>query len=255
MSEPVIPNVSPPVNPDTPQGQQPTAATGATATEQPLALTVHSLPSPDGAGDAPRRTVTGRLKMLLVLLVCAAPVVASYFTYYVLRPEGRRNFGELITPQRPIPLLAVQDLQGQVSNLQAQRGQWLLIAVGPAACAAMCQQYLYLQRQLRESLGREKDRLDRVWLVTDTGPLDPALQPALQGATVLRVPAAQLAQWLLPGTGHTLEEHLYLVDPLGNWMMRFPARLDVAGAAKAKRDVERVLRASSFWDKPGRGTQ
>ena len=41
--------------------------------------------------------------MLLVLLVCAAPVIASYFTYYVVRPEGRRNYGELIEPQRPFP--------------------------------------------------------------------------------------------------------------------------------------------------------
>ena len=236
------------MKPDAQHGQQPEPDA-----EQPLALTVHSMPLPGGAASTPRRTVTGRLKMLLVLLVCAAPVVASYLTYYVLRPEGRRNFGELITPQRPIPLMAVQDLQGRVSNLQAQRGQWLLITVGPAACATMCQQHLYLQRQLRESLGREKDRLDRVWLVTDTAPLDAALQPALQGATVLRVPPAELAQWLVAGAGHTLEEHLYLVDPLGNWMMRFPAGLDIAGAAKVKRDVERVLRASSSWDQPGRG--
>jgi hypothetical protein len=72
--------------------------------DQPLGLTVHSIPAPEQAMDLQaRRSVGGRWKMLVVLLICAAPVVASYFTYYVVRPEGRRNFGELINPQRPLP--------------------------------------------------------------------------------------------------------------------------------------------------------
>ena len=53
--------------------------------------------------DAGRRTTSGRWKMILVLLVCALPVIASYFTYYVIRPQGRSNYGELIDPQRPLP--------------------------------------------------------------------------------------------------------------------------------------------------------
>jgi hypothetical protein len=81
------------------------------------------------------------------------------------------------------------------------------------------------------------------------------MRPALAQATVLRVPAAGLSQWLAPSPGHALADHLYLVDPQGNWMMRFPARLDIAGAAKAKRDVERLLRAANAWDEPGRPSQ
>ena len=78
------------------------------------------------------------------------------------------------------------------------------------------------------------------------------LKPALQQATVLRLPREQLAQWLQPAAGRVLEDHLYVVDPMGNWMMRFPARLDRKGAARAKRDLERLMRASAGWDKPGR---
>jgi hypothetical protein len=105
---------------------------------------------------------------------------------------------------------------------------------------------------MRESLGKEKDRLDWVWLVTDGAPLPKALEPGLQQATVLRVDAAALAQWLEPEAGHALSDHLYLVDPMGNWMMRFPPGLDTAAAAKAKRDLERLLRASASWDTAGR---
>jgi hypothetical protein len=223
--------------------------------DEPLGLTVHSMPSPTQAIDREeaRRTVSGRWKMLVVLACCAAPVIASYFTYYVIRPEGRRVYGELIDPQRPLPAVVATLPDGRsTTTLRALKGQWLLITVADAACDALCERQLYLQRQLRESLGREKDRLERVWLVSDAAPVPARLANGLQGATVLRVPADALAQWLAPVAGHALAEHLFVVDPLGNWMMRFPARMEAAGAAQAKRDLDRLLRASSSWDEPGR---
>lgn len=223
------------------------------AADEPLALTVHSMPSPEALGeDTGRRRVTGRWKMIVVMLMCAAPVIASYFTYYVVRPDGRRVYGELIDPQRPLPMLTVATRDGTPVPLSSLKGQWLLVAVGDAACDALCEQQLYLQRQLRESLGREKDRMDRVWLISDANAPPARLDNGLHGATVLRVPAAQLAQWLAPAAGHALAEHLYVVDPMGNWMMRFPARMDAAGAARAKGDINRLLRASASWDEPGR---
>ena len=222
--------------------------------DEPLGLTVHSLPSATAPGlvDDSRRTAVGRWKMLLVLAACAAPVIASYLTYYVIRPDARRVFGELVEPQRPLPDLPGAAPDGTAVNLRTLRGQWLLVSVAGGACDTACQQHLYLQRQVRESLGKDKDRVDRVWLVNDASPVPAALRPALKDAIVLRLDPGALAQWLKPSDGRRLEEHLYLVDPLGNWMMRFPAALDMAGAARAKRDLERVLRASASWDTAGR---
>ena len=223
------------------------------AQDHPLGLTVHSLPAPEqSVTDDAARVVQGRWRLLLLLLVCAAPVIASYFTYYVVRPDARRNFGELIQPQRPLPELTATTLDGQPVVLSTLKGQWLLVSVGSGACGPACEQQLYLQRQLRESLGKEKERVDRIWFVTDAQALSAALQDGLKGATVLRVPQAQLAQWLEPATGHALPEHLYVIDPMGHWMMRFPAQLDLASAVKAKRDLERLLRASASWDPAGR---
>ena len=221
--------------------------------DQPLGLTVHTLPEAlNTEVRAASRTRIGRVKMLVVLLICAAPVIASYLTFYVVRPEGRRNFGELIDPQRSLPDAMGSTLDGKAVNLKALKGQWLLVSVSPAACAEQCARHLYLQRQLREGLGKEKDRLDWVWLVNDAAPVAPALLPALKEATVVRVPPSELSQWLVPHAGHALEDHLYLVDPLGNWMMRFPANLDAQGATNVKRDLDRLLRAASHWDKAGR---
>jgi hypothetical protein len=218
--------------------------------DEPLTLTVHSLPTPDrGDTDRAAATRSGRWKMLGILLVCAAPVIASYLTYYVIRPEGRRNYGELIQPQRPLPALSGTDAQGRPMELTALKDQWLLISVADSACDAGCERHLYLQRQLRETLGKEKDRLDWVWLRTGAPVLSEPLRQATATATVLHVDGGALARWLQPAEGRRIEEHLYIVDPLGNWMLRFPADID---PSRAKRDLDRLLRASAFWDKPGR---
>jgi hypothetical protein len=231
----------------------PAAADPPQAPDQPLGLTVHSLPQPqDAALEDARRTATGRWKMLAVLLVCAAPVIASYFTYYVIRPEGRRNYGELIEPQRPMPELVGADLQGGPVALPSLKGQWLLVSVASGACDAACERHLYLQRQLREGLGKDKERLDWVWLVADQVPVRDALKPALAQARVVRVDGALLAQWLQPAPGRALADHLYVVDPLGHWMMRLPPGQDAAHAAKVRKDLERLMRGSAGWDKPGR---
>lgn len=227
----------------------PDISTSKVPADQPLGLTVHALTVPARQGADTR---TGRWKMIAVLLVCAAPVIASYFTYYVIRPEGRRNFGELITPQRPMPGIATTDLSGKPGTLSSLKNQWLLISLGTSACDAACQQRLYFQRQLREALGKEKGRFDRVWLLLDSGDVDARLMPALSEATVLRVSKDAALQWLPAEQDQRAEEHLYVVDPLGNLMMRFPARMDAEGAAKAKRDLDRLLRASGSWDKEGR---
>jgi len=221
--------------------------------DAPLSMTVHTLPNPHEVVMVDeKRTRAGRWKMLAVLLVCASPVIASYFTYYVIRPEGRRNHGELIQPQRILPAMEVSKLNGDKVALNSLKGQWLLVSVADAACDEACQKHLYFQRQLRESLGKEKERIDWVWLATGDAPVDEKLMPALSQATVLRVSSESISEWLQPAVGRQLSEHLYVVDPMGNWMMRFPPGIELAAAAKAKKDLDRLLKASAFWDTPGR---
>ena len=222
-------------------------------TDSPLAMTVHDMPLPGEVVQADaQRTRMGRWKMIAMMLICASPVIASYFTYYVIRPEGRRNHGELIQPQKDMPQVAAKNLQGEVVPLASLKGQWLLVNVSAGACAERCQENLYFQRQLREILGRDKDRLDRVWLITDAAPVAETLLPALNMAHVLRLDLATVQSWIQPAAGQQLQDHLYVIDPMGNFMMRFPANMDVSGASKAKRDLERLLKASASWDQAGR---
>ncbi|MBK6863260.1 MAG: hypothetical protein IPG91_06570 [Ideonella sp.] len=217
-----------------------------------LAFTVHSLP--DAAlADTERRTRSGRIKMLLVLLVCASPVIASYLAFFFYRPDTGVNYSELIVPPRPLPsaaALPLADLQGRAVDPAALKGQWLLAVVGGGQCDAACERALVLQRQLRETLGRERERVDKVWFVTDDAAPRPEVLAGIgKDTTVLRVPREALAAWLAPAPGQVLAQHLYLVDPMGQWMLRAPPDPE---PARLKRDLDRLLRASVSWDKPGR---
>lgn len=224
------------------------------AVPAPLELTVQTAASPDALvalGQA-ERTRRGRWQMLAVVLCCALPVLASYFSFYVLRMQGQA-YGELIAAQPPMPAdLPLRDLEGRAVNAASLRQQWLLMVVDGGSCVAACERHLYMQRQLREMLGRERERLDKVWFVIDDAPLSPALREALAAqpsTTVLRVPAPALARWLQPAAGQSITAHLYLADPMGRWMWRAPAQPD---PMKIKGDLNRLLKASVHWDQPGR---
>jgi hypothetical protein len=215
-------------------------------------MTVHALP-PAVVDERQRRTWSGRLQMAMILVVCLAPVLASYWVFYVARPAGgEAAYSDLIQPTVSMPDATGIDVAGAAVPLRSLRGQWLLVAVGSAACDTACEQRLFVQRQFREMLGRERHRVDKVWLITDDAALKPELQQALSGpvpVTALRVPRPLVQTWLKPAPGHAIENHLYLVDPMGEWMMRLPATPD---PTKVKRDLERLLRASASWDTPGR---
>lgn len=231
-------------------GSNLSAPASAAQNAEALSFTVHNQPVPELPDE--RRTRVGRWKMLLVLAVCAAPVIASYLTYFVIRPQARTNYSDLILPTRAMPDLPLTDLQGRPVSAASLKGQWLLVVVAGGACDAACENALYLQRQLRETLGREKERVDKLWLIDDAAPVRPEVMAAISEgtpATVLRVPREALAKWLQPAEGQPLEAHTYIVDPMGEWMMRAPAK---PMPAKLKSDVDKLLRASAGWDQPGR---
>lgn len=205
----------------------------------------------DDPTDAHRRRA-GRIKVLLVLLACAAPVVASYVAYFVVRPEARSNYATLIAPSRAWPLaVPLTDEAGQRFDAATLKHQWLLVSMGNGLCDAACESRLLTQRQLREMLGRDRERLDKIFIALDDAPLSPALRSVLDAAPstrVLRAPRAAVAGWL-GVDAMQVDQHFYIVDPMGQWMLKAPVNPE---PAKLKRDLDRVLRASASWDRAGR---
>ena len=195
--------------------------------------------APDASASATRSR--SRLKLYLVIAVCAAPVLASYYAYYFVRPEARSNYGELIDPQRPIPALRLTTLDGRPFDAATLRGRWVMLMAAGGDCPAACADRLYHMRQVRLTTGKDRDRVERVWLVTDAAPVSTQTIREYDGTQILRVDPRDAASWLTVNAADRYADHLYMVDPLGNLMMRFPTDAD---PNKTKRDLAKLLRAS-----------
>lgn len=184
----------------------------------------------------------GRWKLFAVLAVCASPMIASYLTYYVIKPEGRTNYGALIDPRAyPMPALGAVTLDGKPSELDRFKGKWIMLQAGGAECDDACRKRLHDMRQLRLAQGKDMDRIERVWLVTDERPLETVLMREYDGTHMLRAPAEAVRKWLPAAEGAAVQDHIYMIDPLGNLMMRFPRDAD---PNKIKKDLSKLLKAS-----------
>jgi hypothetical protein len=188
----------------------------------------------------------GRWMLWLVLLVCASPMIASYFTYYVIKPEKRNNYGTLIDQRaHPVPAMATTTLDGRPQALEQFKGKWVMLMVGPGACPDSCRKQLFALRQLRLMQGKEADRIERVWLITDREPLDTLIIREYDGTHMLRADGATVASWLPADTGTTPADHIYLIDPLGHLMMRFPKDPQLQEVRKVYKDINKLLKASA----------
>ncbi len=181
---------------------------------------------------------SGRLKMLLVLAVCAAPVIASYVSFYFLKTEGRTNYGTLVEV-KPLPAAALTLLDGKPFKLGEFKGKWVLVTQDSGDCAEACIKKLYAMRQVRLMEGKDKDRIERAWLITDDGALSTMTMREYDGTRMLRARgAALLKEFPAP---QRAQDHIYLIDPLGNLVLRFPKDAD---PARMKKDLDRLLKYS-----------
>ncbi|SHH26351.1 redoxin domain-containing protein [Massilia sp. CF038] len=186
----------------------------------------------------------GRWKLLAVLAVCASPLIFSYLTYYVIKPEGRTNYGDLIDPRtHPMPTLAVSELDGKPAALDAYKGKWVMLQVASGACDKQCTDQLIAMRQLRLMQGKGMERIERVWLVSDDTPLSIELMKWIDGTRILRLKPESLGNWLPVEQGGKVSDHMYIIDPLGNLMMRFPKDAD---PKKVSKDLGKLLKASAI---------
>lgn len=186
----------------------------------------------------------GRRKLLLLLLVCAAPVIASYFTYYIAKPDERNNYGTILDPRNyPIPAMNTTTLDGKPRTLADLKGKWIMLRVGGGACDEECHRQLYAMRQWRTMQGKNMERMERAWLITDKEPLDTVVIREYDGTEMLRAPAETVAKWLPVEPGTKAGDHIYLIDPLGNLMMRFPKQPQ---PGRVYKDLVKLLKASAI---------
>ena len=172
------------------------------------------------------------------------PLAGSFWLYYGAgwRPSGHTNHGELITPIRPLPDIALPVAAGAVASPQALfRGRWTLVYVGSGRCEADCRQALYLMRQTRLALANNMERVQRVMLASTECCDRSFLEREHPGLLVLDASGAD-AQRLLDAFPTAERAHaLFIVDPLGNLMMRYDARQNPRGLLE---DLKKLLQLS-----------
>lgn len=192
-----------------------------------------------------RRRRRGRLTLVLLILVFALPLAVATWLYHnpqVWKPTTFTNHGELINPARPMEPISLVELSGEPFGTEQLLGYWTLLHVGHAHCDPACEEALVDTRQLRLALGHDIDRVQRVYLFTEA-PALAALTPILDAHPRLRLvtgdrPALAPVMALL---GSNAVGHVYLLDPLGNLVLRYGPEVDARDMFK---DVKRLLRNS-----------
>lgn len=179
-----------------------------------------------------------RRPLYFIALVCLAPIVASFALYFWMPSMRQVNYGTLLEP-KPLPQLALAAADGSAGvSLSEFRGKWLLLTVDAAPCAEACAARLYATRQARTMQGKERERVTRLLVLAGDGAPSAELRAAHPDLRVARADPALLAALPPPEGGA-----IFLVDPLGNLVLRYPGDPDIK---RLHKDIARLLYASQI---------
>jgi hypothetical protein len=177
---------------------------------------------------------TAQRRTLLILLgVFFLPLAAAFILYYGVgwRPSAGSNHGELLQPVQQLP-----------EGLGGQKGQWTLLYIGDGRCDADCRQALIFARQTRLSLNQEMTRVNRAIVALDNCCDLAYLDKEHEGIKVFALDTDSQREELLallpPGS---LAHWLFIIDPLGNIVMRYDAREEPRGLLT---DLKKLLKLS-----------
>lgn len=180
-----------------------------------------------------------RAKLAVLVAIFAIPIAASLLTYRFMRPDATANYGELLLPPVKITAQPFSHAGGGRFTFPDLGGKWVFVASDSGDCPAACVEKLATLRQVRLALGRNASRVARVFVVDDLRQPAAGALKEFDGTEVALTPAGMS----LPLGAANDRAHIYLVDPLGNVMMRWPAK------GERKRilgDMLRLLKASQI---------
>ena len=178
-----------------------------------------------------------RKMLLLIAAVCVAPFVASFAAYYFYKPAGRVNYGELLEAKKPVEPLV--QAGGTGFMLRQLEGKWIFLIVDDTSCDDYCEKKLWQIRQIRKTQGKFPERIERVWLMTGAGEPASKLRTEYEGTWMVRSGDSSLLK-ALPYE-KSARDHIYLIDPLGNLVLRYPRDAD---STRIRKDLERLLKVS-----------
>lgn len=182
---------------------------------------------------------SNRIKFIALILLMLTPVVASVILHNIkFRPESTVNYGEL---------LEVKAIHGQAHEIENNtifrekqlHGKWSFIMIDSGHCEEYCQKKLYQMRQIRLTQNTEKDRINRIWIIDDQAMPTQEIKNEFKGTVLLTINDDQFLDQFPAASSR--RDHIYLVDPMGNLMMRYPRD---ANPSKMANDIKLLLKLS-----------
>jgi hypothetical protein len=166
----------------------------------------------------------GRRVLLLIAAIFLVPVVLAFALYYgnVWRPSGSSSKGELIVPARPLDAAGLRGADGAAAGGDLLQGKWSVVYVGDGACDADCRATLVYARQSRLALNNEMTRVQIVMLAT-ANCCEASIGQHVPGIRVVDASSPDAAPLIAQFPADRRAQTLYIVDPLGNLMMRHEA--------------------------------
>lgn len=200
----------------------------------------------NGADNTPIDPAMRRRNLRTVGLLAAIfflPLIASFYMYYgsSWRPAASTAHGELYQPARPLPPAELRDSKGQVAPVNVFSDKWTLVYVGGGECDEACRSSLYFMRQTRLSLNNEMTRVNRVFLATSACCDNEFLDREHAGLLTLDASSPEGANLAAAFPAADREHSLYIVDPLGNLVMRYDTRDTPKGLLD---DLKKLLKLS-----------
>lgn len=175
------------------------------------------------------------------MAVMIAPIALSYMLFYWGAPSGSVNYGELIKFKKALPDVALRKTNGVTFNISQLRGKWIMLVVDSGVCGESCRKKLYYMRQIRLMQKKEMERIERVWLIDDDKIPETSIKEDFKGTIFINARDNKLLKEIPAKISR--HDHIYMVDPLGNLMMRFPKDIDPSKMAK---DIKRLLKVSQI---------
>lgn len=185
----------------------------------------------------------GRAALLGLAALFFLPLFGSFWLYYIggWRPDGGTNNGELISPARPLTAMTLTTRDGTPASATLLSEKWTLVYIGNGRCDEACQHALWTIRQTRLLLAEDMDRVQRVFIADKECCNDVFLKREHPGLEVITAETDAAREWLSQFPRDPAIPYVYIVDPLGNLMMRFDTRENPKGLLK---DLEKLLKLS-----------
>lgn len=183
---------------------------------------------------------TNRRTLILLLVLLCAPVIASYLLYFWEVRPASINYGELLKV-KPMAGTGLNQLDNTIFRIRQLRGKWVLLTVDSGKCDEQCQKKLYYMRQVRLVQNKEMNRVERVWLIDDGEAPDPKILKEYKNSWFISAKDSEILGSIPAEISQ--HDHIYLIDPMGNLMMRFPKNPD---PAKMVKDLKRLLQVSQM---------